>query len=234
MKSILAIGAVLLVSVADNVHADTVSIAANGASSWNVTARARNGRSGFEGQLSTPGSVNANMNPGGAPVWAYGSLYNFRFTYTAATGQSTWSIDFNRDNDFADAQESVSTTTASLAGQTFSRASLYLQGNANASVSVTSFNLNGFGFGPFSAGNGVTDTFFQSSSGQFGDIIATGNFSFSANGGSDEMPRLWLRFGDAAPLTVVPLPPAAWAGLGALGTCFGVVSLRRRRNNAAE
>lgn len=234
MNRVIAIGAVLLVGMAEQVYADTVSIAASGASSYNVVARARNGRSGFEGQLSTPGSVNANMNPVGAPVWAYGSLYNFRFTYTAATGESTWSIDFNRDNDFLDAQEAVSTTTSSLAGKTFSRASLYLQGNATASVSVQSFNLNGFNFGPFSAGNGVTDTFFQSSSGQFGDITATGSFSFSANGVSDEMPRIWLRFGDAVPLTVVPLPPAAWAGLGALGTCFGVVSLRRRRNNAAE
>lgn len=34
----------------------------------------------------------------------------------------------------------------------------------------------------------------------------------------------------AADLTVVPLPPAAWAGLGGLGMVAGFHALRRRKN----
>jgi hypothetical protein len=219
--------------MAQHRYADTISIAANGAASYDLKAEVRNGRSGYEGKLTTPGGA-PNMNPGGSPVWSYGDSYNFLFTYNATTGLSTWNVDFNRDNDYADSAESVNTTTAALAGKTFSRASLWLQGNASSSVSVTSFNLNGFSFGSFSAGNGVTETFFQSSSGQFGDITASGSFSFSANGGTDERPRMWLRFGDQVDLATVPLPPAAWAGLGTLAACFAGATIRRRRNNAAE
>ena len=231
MNRFVSLGALLVAGIGQYSLADTVSIAADGADSYAIKAEARNGRSGYEGRLSAPGS-SPSMNPSGSPVWSYGNPYSFLFTYTAATGRSTWSIDFNRDNDFADAAESVSTTTAALAGKSFARASLWIQGSSKASVSVQSFTLNGFSFGPFSTGNNVKETFFQSSSGRFGDIVASGNFTFSATGGNDEKPRMWLRFGD--PVNLVPLPPAAWAGLGTLAALCGGATLRRRRNNAAE
>ncbi|WP_397421732.1 PEPxxWA-CTERM sorting domain-containing protein [Phenylobacterium sp.] len=196
--------------------------------SYEMRGEARNGRSGFEGKLNTQ-TIDPTMNPGGAPVWAYGSDYNFALTYDSATGTTTWGIDFSRDSDFADDQELVSVVDAALVGFGFNYVNLFIQGNAQSLVNVSNFTLNGTSFGPFSAGGSDTalNTLFKDTGGTFANINATGSFSFSANGASDERPRLWVQVGDKSAVGAIP-EPATWAmmimGFGAAGA-----AIRRRR-----
>ncbi|WP_430423747.1 FxDxF family PEP-CTERM protein [Phenylobacterium sp.] len=196
--------------------------------SYEMRGEARNGRTGFEGILRTQ-TTSPNMNPGGAPVWSYGSDYNFALTYDSTTGTTTWGIDFNRDNDFADSQELVSVVDAALVGFGFNYVNLFIQGNALSSVNVSNFTLNGTSFGPFSVGNAALNTLFEDTGGTFANINATGTFSFSANGNTDERPRLWVQVGGKSEVGAVP-EPATWAmmimGFGLTG------SLIRRRQFA--
>lgn len=194
--------------------------------SYEMRGEARNGRSGFEGILRTQ-TTSPNMNPGGAPVWSYGSNYNFALTYDSTTGATTWSIDFNRDSDFADSHELVSVVDPALVGFGFNYVNLRIEGNALSSVNVSNFTLNGTSFGPFSVGNAALNTLFEDTGGTFANINATGTFSFSANGNTDERPRLWVQVGDKSAVGVVP-EPATWAmmiiGFGAAGSM-----IRRRK-----
>jgi hypothetical protein len=192
--------------------------------SYEMRGEARNGRSGFEGILRTQ-TTSPNMNPGGAPVWSYGSDYNFALTYDSTTGTTTWGIDFNRDSDFSDSQEQVSVVDAALVGFGFNYVNLRIEGNALSSVNVSNFTLNGASFGPFSVGNAALNTLFEDTGGTFANINATGTFSFSANGNTDERPRLWFQVGEKS--AIVP-EPATWAmmilGFGLTGSL-----IRRRR-----
>jgi hypothetical protein len=92
-------------------------------------------------------------------------------------------------------------------------------------VNVSNFTLNGASFGPFSVGNAALNTLFEDTGGTFANINATGTFSFSANGNTDERPRLWVQVGEKS--AIVP-EPATWAmmilGFGLTGSL-----IRRRR-----
>lgn len=193
-----------------------------------IEGQARNGRTGFEAILKTPGP-DPTMNPGGAPVWQFGTSYSFALSYTASTGSATWSIDFNRDNDFLDASESVTQANASLIGQTFGQVNLFTQGNALGNVTVSSFSINGTALSPIAAtANNTVQQLYVDSTGQFGngDILATGTFSFSANGNSDERPRLWVQLGDQKSVASLP-DNGVMLSLFGLGLA-GIAGMRRK------
>jgi hypothetical protein len=208
--------------------------------SYDISGRARYGGTGFEGILFTPGP-DPNMLPSGAPVWDPSFYYGFALNYVVATGTTTWSIDFNRDGDFLDAAESVSSLSPTLVGKTFNYANLYLQGNTTAggtsAANVDNFTVNGRNFGSYSSSpptglNYTTEAWFADDSGLFGSVInITGrlNLTWTGTGATaDEIPRMWVRLDDAEQLPVVPVPAAA--GLGFLG--MGLVGFLRRRKNA--
>lgn len=207
-------------------------------STYEIRGKARNGRSGFEGILETQGG-NPTMNPTGTPVWAFGENYNFRLTYDSALGSSDWGIDFNRDGDFDDASELVSVIELSKVGFGFNYVNLWIQGNASSAVTVSNFTVNGSSFGPFSAGGNdtATSTLFKNTNGVFSNVEATGTFSFSANGGSDERPRLWARLGGLSPLSAVP-EPSTWMmlilGFGLIGASLRAEKLRQRTKVAVS
>jgi len=194
---------------------------------YDVVAQARNGRTGWEAALFAPDNLPAYMNPSGAPVWVYGAPYPFRFEYFYSTGTTTWSIDFNRDGDFLDAQETASRVSPSQAGMGFRYFNVYAQGNNLSSATVRNLSINGVGFGPYNSGSGVFEQWFTDSRGLFGDLVVFGELIFSANGNADERPRIWLRLGSAEPYreySAVPEPGslvltvigAAAMGLGRL------------------
>jgi hypothetical protein len=190
-----------------------------------IDARARNGLTGFEGALFTPAApaTGLSMNPVGTPAWSYGQYSDFAFNYDSTSGSATWSIDFNLDGDFLDAEESVTSVSPTLANQGFNAVNLFVQGSdaPSAGASVLDFTLNGTNFGAFSSMNGTaTNQLFTYSSGT-ADITVTGRLSFTASGGSQERPRMWIQLGSSF---VVPTPGA----LALLGVA-GLVNARRRR-----
>ncbi len=168
--------------------------------SFEIEAIARNGNSGYEGALKTPANSNwLQMDPSGSPIWntngnQYGNFHNFQFTYTKASGTTTWSIDFNRDGDFTDVAETVSDTDPALAGKGFKYINIFGQGNAAAlSATITNLTLQGVSMGNYTSNSEVPfSVLFEETSGVFADIEITGTLSFTGNGGQ-ERPRIWVQ-----------------------------------------
>lgn len=172
-----------------------------------VEARTRNGGTGYEAVLFTPGNPSpgtpsTQLNPTGAPAWSYGNNHAFQFYYVAAIGISIWSIDFNRDGDFFDPEETTFSISTTLAGQTFSYINIFLQGNnvPARSATVNNFTINGVNFGSFvSAVSAPTTQLFEDLSGNFGDIEITGSVNFSG-GVNTERPRFYIQLGSLVAL----------------------------------
>ena len=207
-------------------HGSYVAAAGSASTPSDISARARNGQTGFEGVLFTPGNpapTGLQMNPTGTPAWSYGEYAAFAFAYDSTTGTASWSLDFNRDGDFLDSQESVTSLSPTLANRGFNQVSIFLQGNAAplAGVSVLDFTLNGTNFGAFSSANGTATTQLFTYTGGSADILATGTLMFTASGGSDERPRFWINMASSF---VVPTPGAV-----ALLGLAGLARSRRRR-----
>ncbi len=202
------------------------------AGGWDLTARARNGRSGFEIALQDPAVVSRNAP--GAPAWSFGNPHAFELQYVADTGALTFRVDFSRNGSF-DAGETLSNTFTAYAGRGFGTIGLVLQGNAIGNTQVNALTINGTSFGSFGfTANSMIEQNFTDTSGMFRDILITGNLIFSANGGTDERPRIGLRLGNdmAAPISSedsVDVPAPAALGLFALGlAAIGATRLRRR------
>ena len=191
--------------------------------SYVVDARVRNGISGFEGVLFTPavpspGNATTQLDPSGAPVWLYGQNYNFQLQYEVATGATTWSIDFNRNDSYGDNEESVTTVSPSLAGQAFNYVNLWAQGGENGNAAqISSFEINGVDFGSFSSNsNAAVSQNFDNSGVPFGDITINGVFTFTGST-AQERPRIWVRL--AGPTT-----PAPGIGGDAINQAFATAS----------
>jgi hypothetical protein len=186
-----------------------------------VEARARNGASGYEGVLFTPGNPSpgnaaTQLNPVGAPAWAYGQFHNFEFRYAHATGTATWNIDFNRDGDFLDPEESTSSVSPGLVNYGFQYVNIWMQGNNVPALTATvnDLTVNGVNFGSYTT-SGATPTaiLFEETSGNFINITVTGSLSFSGGSGQ-ERPRFYLRLGALVllPSTLVDFNGTAAAG----------------------
>lgn len=212
--------------LSSSAHGAYVAVAGSASTPVDISARARNGESGFEGVLFTPGNpapTGLQMNPVGNPAWSYGEYAGFSFAYNSTTGSATWSIDFNRDGDFLDSEESVTSLSPSLAYRGFNQVSLFLQGNDSplAGASIVDFTLNGTNFGAFTSSNGTATTQLFTYAGGGTDILATGSLMFTASGGSQERPRFWIQAGSSF---AVPTP-----GAMALLGLAGLAKSRRRR-----
>ena len=192
---------------------------------FEIEARVRNGNSGFEAALFSPstpppgqpGGGQWQMNPTGAPIWntngnIYGDIHSFLFTYIQATGQSVWRIDFNRDGDYNDPQESVTNDAPSLVGKGFRYINVYGQGHSSGlSANLTNFTINNVNFGSFTSNSETPfSILFEEVTGLFTDTTnISGNFSFTGDGGQ-ERPRIWVRLGTAneSPICAISGPPA--------------------------
>jgi Secretion system C-terminal sorting domain len=167
-----------------------------------LEARARNGASGYEGVLFTPGNPSpgtaaTQLNPVGAPAWSYGQFHNFEFRYSHATGTATWNLDFNRDGDFLDAEESTTSVSPGLVNYGFYYVNIWMQGNnlPALTASINNLTINGVNFGTYTtSGSAPTSVLFEESSGNFINITVTGSLSFSGGAGQ-ERPRFYLRLG---------------------------------------
>lgn len=180
-----------------------------------MEARARNGASGFEGVLFTPGNPSpgtaaTQLNPPGAPAWAYNQFHSFSFQYDPATGNAIWQIDFNRDGDFLDAEETAGSVSPSLVNTSFQYVNIWMQGNNTPARSVTVENLtiNGVNFGSYSStGSAPTAELFEETTGVFSTITVTGRIRFSGGSGQ-ERPRFWIRLGT---LVALPVRVVGWS-----------------------
>jgi hypothetical protein len=232
---LVAVTAMLLAPMAASATVE-ISIGPQDPFERDVTARARWGGSGYEANLRNNGVdvIGSALNPGGAPVWQLGQSYDFRLSWQAATGTTTWQIDFNRDGIFS-AAETSSFIKPERIGQSFQYIEMTMATQTNGSnasgLNVNNLTINGTSLGNFAhSGNTARTVWFESTTG-FGDIEILGDLSFlrlSGSGNSvfqQERPRLEISF--VAPQLLEPVPePAAW---GMLIAGFGLVGARQRR-----
>ncbi len=211
---------------------------------YDIQARVRNGNTGYEAVLFTPGdpapgTAATQLNPPGSPVWKsggnrYGDIHTFLLTYQAATGTATWSVDFNRDGDFLDAKESTGSISPSLVNHGFRYVNIWGQGKAiTQRAELQSVTINGQVFGPFVSDNNMPfSRLFTDSTGFFTDLHISGQFLFSGAANS-EIPRIWVQL--ATPVETaagnVPLPGGIL--LLALGMLRLISYVQRQRDKAA-
>jgi len=213
-------------------QATTVVSSGPFAGPYEIEGRARRGGTGFEAVLFTPGNPSPTgvpLNPTGAPVWVFGEPYDFKFLYSYATGTTIYSIDFNRDGDFLDPQETATSLSPSLAGDSFVYTGIFVQGSSINQMTVNSLNINGTPFGPYGpVGDTALEVLYEDTSGLFADIVTTGSFTFTgSNTGAQERPRFWFRAGDQRPVPG-PLPV-----LGAAAAFSFSRRMRRRIKGAS-
>jgi hypothetical protein len=169
-------------------------------SSYDVEYRLRHGGSGWEAGLFTPnnpGPVGVTLDAQGAPAWSFGLDYSFEFSHTKSNGKSVLKVDFNRDGDFDDANESTTSTSSGLAGKAFTYLNVSVVGSSNGDqVSVTDLLINGVNVGGFSANsNASSSQLYEESNGFFGDLVVTGTINFSG-GQQQERPKFWISLAD--------------------------------------
>ncbi len=237
----LVVVLVVLVGAAAVAQAGTVVTTSNpGGTTTEIGARIRWGATGFEASVwdNNPFKQDPTLNPGGTPVWGVGNAYAFQVTFSSITGVLDLSIDFNRDGDFGDNQEYCSKSvfvappTTSYVGYGFDY--LSISGNEGGSTGrsiLENLTINGAALPDLQPGGTFLEQFYRDSSGNpLGTITIVGDLTFLTSGTSQERPSWNFNFKDSA--TLVPLPAAAFIGLGMLGGLGVVRSLRRRRRSS--
>lgn len=140
------------------------------------------------------------------------------------TGGSTLTASYDLDNLASSLAKSNSFNTFQFSGNT---------GGNGGSISMSNvvFNSGITGTIPnLSSSNSFNNFYLYSTS----DLSST-SFSLSGDlsmsrGTSGSLERPSFNIGlEQSNITLIPLPPAAWAGLGGVAMAFGVVQLRRRR-----
>jgi len=183
-----------------------------------IKAEVRNGNSNYVGALWTPTTSPApdeldgnewRLSPSDSRIWdlkndnynnSYGDFFKFKFRFTPGVGKTEWFIDFNRDGDFDDYQESVVNIDTDLINKNFRFINVWGQGKTKSSsrfsISITDLKVNGLTFGNFSSNsNTVFTKMFQYSADTlqlFENITVSGQFSFSGSG-DDDHPTLCVR-----------------------------------------
>lgn len=198
-------------------------------------ARIRWGNTGFEAGLYDGGTAASNLNPVGTPVWTVGAARNFEVSFDSMTGTLGLKIDFNGDNSFGTG-ETLSKSTFVAPGLTsyVGKGFRYIQINGNESGSaarsnISSLVINGTSHSNIAPNGGFVDTFFKDSANQvMTNILITGKITFTTAGTAQERPSYNFNFLNAETPAVVPLPAAAWMGLGLMGAAAGASKLRRR------
>lgn len=239
----IALALAMTAALADAATAQVVLPTNDNPGSFQIEARARNGRTGFEAVLFTPGnpgpaSPSTQLNPVGAPVWKFGLAYDFRVKYEAATGTTTFGINFNRQSEaltpfsrnpfgdreftlFGGSQEATVSRSPSLAGTGFRFFNVFgtgaIKNGTEFSASVIELNVNQDSLEISrlntlgQPGQGFSQSFSNDDGSLFGDLDVTGQFIFSGNAGSDERPRLWFRLGGPERLALAPSTTLALA-----------------------
>jgi hypothetical protein len=101
-----------------------------------------------------------------------------------------------------------------------------MTGNNTVGATLNNFTINGVNFGTYAnSSTTALDQLFEDSTGLFGDITATGSFTFTGNGGS-EQPRMWVRLGSPKDVPNVPDGGTTLVLLG--GALTGLGALRRK------
>jgi hypothetical protein len=218
--------------------ASAILVAANSTAS-EFNARIRWGGSGWEAAIldPTPGSLDPNLNPAGAPVWQAGRSYAFGIDWAAESGTLTLKVDFNRDSSFAVA-ETISRSVfagspTSYAGRGFEFISISgNEGGSSARSSVSGLAINGSAQADMAPAGGFLERFYApAAGGAFGDVSITGMLSFATAGTSQERPS-WnfaFRGPQALPEAPAAVPePAALALMGAGLLALALLRARRR------
>lgn len=226
LAGVMMIAATSAVQAAPVMTADTTS-------GYVVEARLRNGNTGWEAGLFTPGDPfpGKQLNPGGTPAWSYGNFHDFFVDYSPITGVSNLKVDFNRDTDFVDSQESTTSTSPTLIGKGFKYMVIVGDGTSNQFVSIKNFTINGTNFGNFNTTASSTNFIqtFKETTGLFKNLAISGQISFSGAAGQ-ERPRLRIAFTESKDIpAAVPLPASAWMGLALLSGLAGMSLVKRRQ-----
>jgi hypothetical protein len=205
-----------------------------------IGSRIRWGGSGFEASIvdSNPFGQTPTLNPSGSPVWQVGQGRNFEISFDSTTGTLGLKVDFNGTNGF-EASETISRsvfggTTTSYTGLGFKY--IQITGNESGSTgrsNVSDLVINGTSHSTLTPNGAFIEHFFKDAGNAvMTNILITGKLTFTAAGTSQERPSWNFNLLNAEAPVVVPLPAAAWSGLGLLGAVAGVSHLRKRMNRA--
>jgi hypothetical protein len=215
-KIVLLAGACL--AFATSAHAATLI-------TYDVESRARWGATGWEAAVfqSGDGTFGSKLDRPGAPAWTRGLFYGFELTFDKATGETSWSVDFDRSGGFG-AGETATITLPSLIGRSFThvRLAVHSPSITNGATTVENFAINGAAFGGPTI-TGPFDTAFRINPSAPGGVTVTGALSFAGTGNiCQECAKVDLKLGTAVP------EPSTWAMM-VLG--FGMIAgaLRRQR-----
>lgn len=225
-------GLAVLVLLAPSADATIITVA-NPSVPTEIGTRIRWGGSGFEASIFDAAPLNQGpaLNPAGGPAWAVGTPYSFQIGFSALSGALTLAIDFNRDGDYADAQESASRSVftspglTSYLGQGFTH--LSISGNesgSSARSTLTNLVINGSPQASLTpAGTSIERFYANAGANPLAQLIVIGQITFLTAGTASERPSWNVNL--KGPVAVPEPGPALLLAVGLLG----IALVRSRR-----